>query len=574
MTLLGWQQNARYAMRQIRRWLRRNRHIVRRAQYALLGLAVVSIIVQLFYPAGRILPSVEVQGKGMGGQSVVDATKQLDKEYAKTELTLRTDDKAFKVSLAEAGADIDSTATARAAASYSLGQRFIPFSSLAIMLFRETPAHMSYDDERLQSFAKRVQKEGYVTAVNASVKVHNGKAELVPAKPSKEYPSREVEAVIKETHFSPNTELRVKPQIKTAERTDDEVEKVLGEAQKAIDTPLTLTLDKENITLDKKVIGSWLAFDEDSKTKQLQLTTNHEVMKKYLEGIQSKIYKAPGTTKVKLVDGNEAGRTPGTPGRGIDISTAIASISEAVKKGDEATVEVPIADIPPAIVYEQTYSGLNGYLASIAASKGGYGIAVMELNGRSGSANGNKQFVAASTYKLYVAYAVSKEIEAGRMSWSTVIAEGKTAERCFDDMIVVSNNPCAKAFGNRIGWQNIENMMHGLGLSSATQLSPSVLTTPNDLAKFLYKLESGSLLNSADRARLLSAMKRQSYTRQGIPKGAGGVVADKVGDVDGYKHDAAIVYGPNGPYVIVVMTSGGSWSGIADVASQVHKLLN
>jgi hypothetical protein len=34
------------------------------------------------------------------------------------------------------------------------------------------------------------------------------------------------------------------------------------------------------------------------------------------------------------------------------------------------------------------------------------------------------------------------------------------------------------------------------------------------------------------------------------------------------------VYGPKGPYILIVMTSGGSWSGIANVASQVHNFLN
>jgi beta-lactamase class A len=139
-------------------------------------------------------------------------------------------------------------------------------------------------------------------------------------------------------------------------------------------------------------------------------------------------------------------------------------------------------------------------------------------------------------------------------------------------MIRVSNNPCAKAFGDRIGWQNIESQMHGLGLSS-TELSPSLYTTASDLALFLYKLENGSLLSASDKGRLIDLMKVQVY-RAGIPKGTGLTVADKVGFIDSYIHDAGIVYGARGPYVLVIMTSGSSWSAIADAAAQINAFLN
>lgn len=97
------------------------------------------------------------------------------------------------------------------------------------------------------------------------------------------------------------------------------------------------------------------------------------------------------------------------------------------------------------------------------------------------------------------------------------------------------------------------------------------LTTTNDLALLLQKLESNQLgLSENSRSRLLNAMSRQRY-RQGIPAGVGVAVADKVGFLDTKLHDAAIVYAPSGVYVLVVMSEGSSWTAIADVASQVNK---
>lgn len=557
----------------VSRWFRGHRTLLKRTGLSIAGVAFISIVFQLAYPAGRVLPFVSAEKQNVGGKTVTAARELLDRRYAKARLTLKTQDDTFTKSFEEIGIDPETWNTARAAAKYSFGERLVPFSSVFIMMRRDTPMQASFDDDRLNYFAAEVQKNGFKPAVNATIAVSNGEVSLVPAKKSKEYSSKDISRAIRAAQFKPATELRLHPQTKDAERTDDEVKGVLSEAQKAVNTSLSLKLGTEDIKVDKATIGSWLDFTEEPQTKKLLLVLKADVVKKYLESIQGKVYKAPGTTRIQIIDGREAGRTDGTPGQGVDADKTIAALNETLRKGqDKATVTVPIAQLPPKVIYDRQYSngdaGLTALLNDLA--KSGYGLAVMQ-SGRSGNANGNKKFVAASTYKLFVAYAVFKEIEAGRMSWSETIS-GKTASDCFDAMIYNSNNPCAKAFGDRIGWQNIENQMHALGLSN-TELSPALYTTANDLALFLYRLQNGSLLAPADTSRLLDVMKRQIY-RSGIPAGTGLPVADKVGFIDSYLHDAAIVYGARGPYVMVIMTSGSSWGGLAEIAHQINAFLN
>lgn len=560
--------------RRVSLWFRRHPRFVRRTLIGVGGLALFTIVVQLAYPAGRLLPLVKIQGQALGGKTTIEASKQLDANYAQAKVTLKTEDKSFTKSLEEIGVETQSWNTARSAARYTFGQRLIPFSSVYVMLKRNTPMQVSFDDDRLNYFASEVQKEGFVAAVNASVAIEGSKVMLVPAKPSKDYPASNVANVLRQTHFSPQTEVKVKPDTKQAERTDNEVKGLLAEAQRVVDTPLTLKLDSEDIAVDKATIGGWLDFPEDPATKKLRLGLRTDVVKKYLSGIQSKIYKAPGVTKIQIIDGQEVGRTLGQPGRGIDADKTITLLDAALKKAEKITLTVPVAGLAPTISYDRQYSngdaGLTALLKDLAASKG-FGISVMEIGGRSANINGDKKFVAASTYKLYVAYAVFKEIEAGRMSWNETIS-GKSASECFDLMIRVSNNPCAKAFGDKIGWQNVEDQMKGLGLSQ-TELSPSLYTTAKDLSLFLYKLENGSLLSGGDRIRLINLMKVQTY-RAGLPAGTGLAVANKPGFIDSYIHDPGIVYGPRGAYVLTIMTSGSSWSAIADAAKQINAFLN
>ena len=179
----------------------------------------------------------------------------------------------------------------------------------------------------------------------------------------------------------------------------------------------------------------------------------------------------------------------------------------------------------------------------------------------------------ASTYKLFVAYSALKRVEAGTWSWNDVdIATGRNLAACFDDMIVKSDNACAEALLQKIGFRTITNEMRGLGLTNTSFLSgDSPTTTSGDLGIFLATLESGQMFSAASKDRLLSAMKRNIF-RQGIPSGASGVVANKVGFLNGLLHDASVVYSPSGTYVLAVMSDGSSWGAIADLNRQIEEL--
>jgi beta-lactamase class A len=65
-------------------------------------------------------------------------------------------------------------------------------------------------------------------------------------------------------------------------------------------------------------------------------------------------------------------------------------------------------------------------------------------------------------------------------------------------------------------------------------------------------------------------MKGNVYV-SGIPTGIPSAeVANKVGFIDGYLHDAAIVYSKKGDYVLVIMTNGSSWKNIAALAKEIE----
>src|SRR5699024_8202396 len=106
-----------------------------------------------------------------------------------------------------------------------------------------------------------------------------------------------------------------------------------------------------------------------------------------------------------------------------------------------------------------TFTGdLNAYLQDLAAAHpGSISISLQELTGahRSASVDGGTAQVTASTYKLYVAYSLIRQVESGALDWTDSVSGGRDLAQCFQDMIVVSDNPCPEEIGADIGWSTI-----------------------------------------------------------------------------------------------------------------------
>ena len=100
-------------------------------------------------------------------------------------------------------------------------------------------------------------------------------------------------------------------------------------------------------------------------------------------------------------------------------------------------------------------------------------------------------------------------------------------------------------------------------------------TSANDLAA-LWAAEARGSLGGTHAQSWLYPVLTGTKTEAGIPAGVAGrsVVVHKTGTLDRIDNDAALVQsGPNGPYVLSVMTDGlggsGGWALIASIASTV-----
>ena len=298
----------------------------------------------------------------------------------------------------------------------------------------------------------------------------------------------------------------------------------------------------------------------------------------FKKSIIQKVAVPAGVTKVATRDFTELSRQTGATGQTLDGNKTRQSIHQVIS-GKNQTAEVGTKPVKPKVEYTRSYTKTSIGISALVSqygedNPGTFGVSFQELEGarRSARYNGSQQFITASTYKLFVAYGTLKKIEAKDWKWTDDVVDGRNLSTCFDDMIVKSDNPCAEASYKKIGYQNVIDDVRKLGLSDTTLSAGEQRTTADDLRIFLVKLQDGSIdLNSSSKDRLISAMKRNEY-RQGIPAGASGDVADKVGFLDGLLHDAAIVYSPKGIYVLTIMSDGSSWANLADLTKKIESL--
>jgi beta-lactamase class A len=133
-------------------------------------------------------------------------------------------------------------------------------------------------------------------------------------------------------------------------------------------------------------------------------------------------------------------------------------------------------------------------------------------------------------------------------------------------MVAVSDNSATNVLIGRVGMENVNAMLDGLGLH-ATRLRRQMMdlkaasegrenvSTPREMMTLLETIYRGKLLNkemTADFIRMLSTHKESSLL-QGLPDDAR--AANKPGELEAVRNDSGIILVKDRPYILCVMTA-------------------
>ena len=546
---------------------------------------VLVVVAQFLYPSNNIVWFAKLDGISIGGKDKNAAIKEVNTAYAQTVAPVYYKDDASEAKelpkLSDIGVSVDNKDRV-AAFTYPWYWRLVPSSVLWYnAVARPGPAVASKDADKLNAYMdKTFGAECIIAPKNATIAAKDGSLTVVDSSDGGTCNYDELHGKLEAVGATLSPEkiivegTTIKPEV-----SDDTARKVLQDITDKVGDGVVVAVNGKDEIIAKATINSWFTFAAEGNS--LIYSLNEAGIKWLSDTYGKSVAIAAGTSKVTTRDFVETARVDGPSGRAINAQATGDSIIKFIK-GDVAKAEVQTVVVPPMVSYTRSYSptdtGITALLKHFAEShQGTYGISFVELSGarRHANYNGDTQFITASTYKLFVAYSSLLRIEKGEWSWSDQINGGRDLSRCFDDMIVKSDNACAEALLRKIGFTNITNEAKAIGASRTSFLgSDGIKSTAQDQAVLLSALQSGQILSQqGNRDILLNAMKRNIY-RKGIPAGATGTVANKVGFMDALLHDAGVVYSPTGTYVLVVLTNESSWANIADLTRQLETLRN
>ncbi len=557
-------------------WLLKHKHI---PVLIVLGLLWVQVIFQLFYPYDSALPNARLYDKKVVGQTRLALTGTIQKQFEAETFEVSTSSTSYSQTLASAGASINSEVMAKKLTDYPVWQRAIPFS-----LWWQRPTVTSYkisfNKAVLAKNAEIIAKKLSAAPVNADLALKSGELVVTEAKDGQTVNPESVAKAISSHTFTPkHTQLRVASTVAKPGVEDASISDVRHDADAKIARTYTLTLPSgEQVTPSKKTVTSWLTLKQKDGSTTLAL--NRAEIRRYISSLNGKVAIAAKPISVSVRDGREIYRTAGKDGSAISSSDLETKLVNALNSSETGVaMDVIMAPVSPGTVYNRTYShsqaGLRAYVAYTTSSEN-VRIALQQIGGNNWSASGrsSESIPSASTYKLYVALWLFDQMNKGKIKWSDPWLDTNVSE-CFDRMTIASTNPCAVAWLESYGRDNMNNFVYKKGFSTGTSFTnpEAVHTTANDLRKYMIGLNNSSLVSGAQRTRLLHSLSVHPY-RYGVPTGSAGTVQDKVGFLWDYVHDSAIVHHPKGTYVVVIMTKGaGGYARIASITRELERIM-
>lgn len=565
----------------MRRWLRQHKKLLLKVAGILLLLC---ILMQLLYPTDRLVPWQKVDEQAVGLMTKDEASSRLDSVYKARSLALYFGDAKkpqYTPKFSEFGLTVDNAARFEQI-GYPWYLRLVPTSLLwSHIVIHDGAAVYGHDEKKLSEYLqKQLGGSCQVAPVNATAKVTTDTVTVVKEDNGgtcKESDVKKSLAALAPSLDQP-TAVRIAMDPTMAKLTEKDVRPLVETLNAQLAKPISLSYDGKSEPVDVATVRSWLVFSTEGDVFDVRFDTTKADA--YLQSKLAKaLERAAGVSKVTTHDFVEVSRQDGQTGRKLDTTKTLENLKSYLL-AKVTTVAVGESVVPPQVQYTRTYSntdnGISALIKNYAESHPGtYGVSLIELDGkrRRAAFNDTQKFTTASTYKLYVGFSALRRIESGEFKWSDQISGGRNLEKCFDDMIVKSDNACAEALVAKIGFRPLTTEAQMIVSGATTFLdAESYKTTAGDLSTFMASLATGQIPLSADsKAKFVDALKRNVY-RQGIPAGANGIVADKVGFLDGLLHDAAIVYSPSGTYALSIMTDKSSWATIADLTRKIEKL--
>jgi len=234
-----------------------------------------------------------------------------------------------------------------------------------------------------------------------------------------------------------------------------------------------------------------------------------------------------------------------------------------------------IAQIPSTKPNEQIQTYLEEEVAKLP---GDYGVYIKDLKRQTAySVNADTQFQTASIYKLAVMYKTYDALSRGELKKEDVLSEDEytldqilapedanqtdavitySVENALKTMITVSDNYSALLLARELGWQNINDFLiqqNITGFDLVYQEHPQATArATGEILEKIYNNTAVSYQSSEEMKTLLLSQTVNDKIPKYFPSDI--KIAHKTGELDNIRNDAAIIYGKNSTYILVILS--------------------
>jgi len=247
------------------------------------------------------------------------------------------------------------------------------------------------------------------------------------------------------------------------------------------------------------------------------------------------------------------------------------------------------ATVRPAALPDDALA--RAVLAALGDDTESYSVVIRRLrDGLGFELNPNREFYAASTFKLAVLYEVERRISTGdlRLDDRVTISGEDAAEDlgtlaalplapdgsltigdALRAMVTRSDNASAVALLHLVGAANVDATLRRIGAADLSVNTRDLPATAAGMARLMEAIVRGENLSPDARRHARDLLLAQEW-REGIPAGLppGATAGNKTGTWEGLTHDIGFVEAPGGTYVIAVLSAHGwVWDPIARISA-------
>lgn len=546
-----------------------------------LAFLLVVVIAQLLYPRNKTLPLARLQTIGSIGYANDRDILASFADFDSRIVTVHTHGRTVTTSYRDLGVRVNYGDTVKKMTDYPLAQRLIPFSILA-KTAQAYSIERSLDDAQLSLFAGDIITQVSKKPIDAVVFIGGTNLSVKASEDGYEYQTSVLKSEILRSDLGANSQIVFAPTVLKPNIPTDIATAKASNMQNRINNPLTVMADAQNITFNSEVMASWVDIVHKPENKTVDITFNKDRIISSLAGFAEKTDVAMVPAVNVLLNGNSAGRVEGVTGRYVQMTELVKMISESASSSFSNLV-APVSNVIPKETVDRRYTkdsvGVQSLLDFWARNNSGnYSIDFRSANERiSASINPNQLMSGVGNYRLYIAGLVYNQLAvrgSGALQEYTILQNGQTVGDCLNRMIISSDDSCTDALGSLVGWGAGDSLLSVQGLESTTITSGAPFTTTKDATNWLQKISSAGNISYQYSRNLLDMMGGQSV-RTGIPAGSPGIrVANKASSYGRISSDTAIVYNPGGTYYLAVIAEGSSLPKIADLTSEINKVMS